>query len=110
MTTEPEPRYKCHTCHVVIRESQFDAATKDCPNCGEKFKNLEPMCPLDHCGCSHEITQGLAYCPKCKRAVCPICGCHDVSQVSRVTGYLASVDGWNNAKQQELKDRKRTNL
>jgi anaerobic ribonucleoside-triphosphate reductase len=30
-----------------------------------------------------------------------------VSQVSRVTGYLADVAGWNQGKQQELKDRSR---
>ncbi|MBP8676317.1 MAG: oxidoreductase, partial [Methanoculleus sp.] len=35
------------------------------------------------------------------------CGSHDVMQISRVTGYLQDVAGWNAGKQQELKDRVR---
>ena len=34
-------------------------------------------------------------------------GSHDVVQISRVTGYLQDVSGWNAGKQQELKDRVR---
>lgn len=105
-----QKRFKCHTCHVTFREDQFESEEKNCPNCGEKFKNLEMMCELDHTNCTHEIIEGLAYCPKCKRAMCPICGSHDVAQVSRVTGYLADVAGWNNAKRAELKDRKRVTV
>lgn len=95
---------------MVIKEEQFENEAKNCPNCGEAFAHLEPMCKLDHTHCTHEISHGLAYCPECKRPMCPVCGCHDVAQVSRVTGYLADVAGWNGAKQQELKDRVRTNL
>ena len=43
----------------------------------------------------------------CGKPVCPECGSHDVVQVSRVTGYLQDVSGWNAGKQQELKDRTR---
>jgi anaerobic ribonucleoside-triphosphate reductase len=38
---------------------------------------------------------------------CPSCGSPDVEHISRITGYLQAVSGWNNAKRQELKDRKR---
>ncbi|MCK4811705.1 MAG: hypothetical protein KAS74_05485 [Methanosarcinales archaeon] len=31
----------------------------------------------------------------------------NVEQLSRVTGYLQAVSGWNAAKRQELEDRKR---
>ncbi|MCK4458686.1 MAG: hypothetical protein KAU52_03060 [Methanosarcinales archaeon] len=31
----------------------------------------------------------------------------NVEQLSRVTGYLQAVSGWNAAKKQELEDRKR---
>ncbi|MEA2035576.1 MAG: anaerobic ribonucleoside-triphosphate reductase [Euryarchaeota archaeon] len=93
-----ERRYKCHTCHMIVDETP-------CPNCGETL--LEIMCPLDHCHCSHHITEKIEYCPLCGQGVCPECGTHDVSQVSRVTGYLADVAGWNQGKQQELKDRAR---
>jgi anaerobic ribonucleoside-triphosphate reductase len=49
----------------------------------------------------------IAYCPLCGKAVCPACGTHDVVQISRVTGYLQAVEGFNAAKKQELKDRTR---
>jgi hypothetical protein len=73
----------------------------------KKYPNLVIMCPLDHCHCTHNITETIEYCPLCGEPVCPDCGSHDVSQVSRVTGYLADVAGWNQGKQQELKDRAR---
>ncbi|MDK2974506.1 MAG: hypothetical protein PWP08_877 [Methanofollis sp.] len=95
---EDERRYKCHTCSHVVE-------TKPCPVCGET--ELEIMCPLDHTHCSHEIVSGIEYCPLCGEPVCPECGSHDVSQISRVTGYLQDVSGWNAGKQQELKDRVR---
>ena len=39
--------------------------------------------------------------------VCENCGSSNVEQMSRVTGYIQSVSGWNAAKKQELADRKR---
>ncbi|MHC1626605.1 MAG: anaerobic ribonucleoside-triphosphate reductase [Methanoculleaceae archaeon] len=95
---ESERRYKCYNCNLIVDESP-------CPVCGEK--DLEIMCPLDHCHCNHPVVGRIEYCPLCGRPVCPECGSHDVSQVSRVTGYLADVAGWNAAKKQELKDRTR---
>ncbi len=38
---------------------------------------------------------------------CPGCGSEDIEHISRITGYLQAVSGWNGAKRQELKDRKR---
>ena len=38
---------------------------------------------------------------------CPNCGSNNVEQLSRVTGYVQAVSGWNEAKKQELRDRKR---
>ena len=96
-----ERRYKCHTCHHVVD-------SVPCPNCGER--NLEIMCPLDHCGCTHDVISGIEYCPLCGVSICPDCGSHDVVQISRVTGYLQDVSGWNAGKQQELKDRVRYNV
>jgi hypothetical protein len=95
-----ERNYKCHTCKKIVD-------TVPCPECGEM--HLEIMCPLDHCHCIHEIVGTHAYCPICGEPVCPECGSHDVSQISRVTGYLADVDGFNEGKKQELKDRMRYN-
>jgi DNA-directed RNA polymerase subunit RPC12/RpoP len=111
-TPETEKRYKCHTCYKFFFERYLVEVdgVKQCPNCGETFKNLEPMCKLDHNHCGHDVTTKIAYCPECKKPVCPECGCHDVEQISRVTGYLQAVNGWNKAKQQELRDRSRFNL
>ncbi|NYT02025.1 MAG: anaerobic ribonucleoside-triphosphate reductase, partial [Methanosarcinales archaeon] len=38
---------------------------------------------------------------------CPRCDSPEVDHISRITGYLQAVSGWNGAKKQELKDRKR---
>lgn len=40
---------------------------------------------------------------------CPKCGSENVQHLSRITGYLQSVEGWNRGKRQELLDRKRYN-
>lgn len=97
---EPK-KFKCHTCHHIVTQNP-------CPFCGEK--HLVDVCPLDHCHCSHELITSIAYCPICGQAICPECGSHDVVQISRVTGYLQDVSGWNAGKQQELKDRTRYNV
>ena len=95
---EKERRYKCHTCLTIVDSSP-------CPVCGEKF--LEIMCPLDHCRCQHEMIGEIKYCPLCGEPVCPKCGTHDVVCWTRVTGYLQSLEGFNSAKKQEVKDRTR---
>ena len=38
------------------------------------------------------------------------CMNHVVKTLSRVTGYLSTVESWNEAKQQEFKDRQRYDL
>ncbi|HEC87492.1 MAG TPA: hypothetical protein ENI49_06500, partial [Thermoplasmatales archaeon] len=38
---------------------------------------------------------------------CPNCGSTNVEHLSRVTGYLQAVSGWNAGKKQELLDRRR---
>ena len=52
-------------------------------------------------GCS-KVSGGL-------KESCPNCGSAEVDHISRITGYLQAVSGWNKAKAQELKDRKRYN-
>ncbi|MCK9576493.1 MAG: anaerobic ribonucleoside-triphosphate reductase [Clostridia bacterium] len=41
---------------------------------------------------------------------CPKCGSENVQHLSRITGYLQAVEGWNAGKRQELKDRKRCEI
>lgn len=102
-----EKKYKCHTCHIVINES--DLIDGNCPKC-ESNLGLKKMCSKDHMDCNHDIVDGLAYCPECGDAMCPICGSHSVSQISRITGYMADVAGYNEGKRQELRDRHRVNI
>jgi methionyl-tRNA synthetase len=94
-------KYLCYTCSTVVEE-------KPCPVCGEVY--LENMCELDNIKCHHDVIQGIAYCKKCGKPVCPICNAHSVVQISRVTGYYQDVSGWNEAKKQELKDRVRYSI
>ena len=94
-------KFKCHTCYSITDHNP-------CPECDAD--HLIKMCEEDHvCTCVEDVHSGVRYCEKCGAAVCP-CGSHDVVQVSRVTGYLADVSGFNKAKKQELKDRHRVNV
>jgi anaerobic ribonucleoside-triphosphate reductase len=72
------------------------------------------ICPvhikaLERPACMQTLA-GIAYCEVCGAAKCPVCGRHNVIQLSRVTGYVGAVNGWNEAKKHELKDRKRYNI
>ena len=100
-------RYKCFTCNLIIDE--LSLVDVNCPNCNIDLA-LKPMCSRDNITCNHDIVDSLAYCPDCGEPMCPICGCHDVSQISRITGYMGDVAGFNAGKAQELKDRHRVNI
>jgi len=41
---------------------------------------------------------------------CPACGGKNIEYLSRVTGYLQAVSGWNEAKKEELRNRHRYNI
>jgi anaerobic ribonucleoside-triphosphate reductase len=56
------------------------------------------------------VVPGIDYCGLCGNPMCPVCKRHLVTQLSRVTGYIQDVSGWNRAKQQELRDRKKYSL
>jgi hypothetical protein len=60
--------------------------------------------------CHREMVPNTAACPLCGRPVCPDCMNHNVDIISRVTGYLSTVSGWNDSKKQEFEDRNRYNL
>lgn len=69
---------------------------------------VEQTCPLDSLAEHHGgVVGGMHYCPYCGEPYCPDCGSHDVSMISRVTGYLGDVGNFNAGKRQELKDRTR---
>jgi len=92
-------RYKCPICMAA------GFTEKECPDCGNANNVL--MCPLDHCHCHHDVTEGVHCCPICGAYVCPECGSHDVAVLTRVTGYIQDLAGFNAGKEQEVKDRHR---
>ncbi len=62
-----------------------------------------------------ELVSGIADCRKFGMPMCSRCKNHNVSQLSRVTGYISTIsdkygNGWNNGKKEELKNRHRYNL
>ncbi len=58
-------------------------------------------------GLCKRTTGGTKRCPICGNYMCPECNSHAVDIMSRVTGYLQVVSGWNSAKKQEFEDRTR---
>jgi ribonucleoside-triphosphate reductase (formate) len=53
--------------------------------------------PIDEClGCAHRGVIDNA---------CPVCGSTSIRRIRRITGYLSTVDRFNDAKRSELKDR-----
>ena len=57
-------------------------------------------------GLCKRTTGGTKRCPVCGHYMCPDCMNHAADIMSRVTGYLQVVSGWNVAKKQEFEDRK----
>jgi len=101
--------YKCQKCFTI-------SDTPTCKTCGNI--NTNKMCENDNIEayikgksfwCDHKAYE-IKFCPICGEPICPKCECHDVSQVSRVTGYLSNVNGWNSGKIEELKQRKHYNI
>ena len=56
-------------------------------------------------------TNRYTLCSECYRRTgndvegCPHCGCNELEEYSRITGYLQRTSGWNRSKQAELGDR-----
>lgn len=121
---ENESIFKCQSCKQIFNIYTegllvfMALAPKDniiCPNC--KTSNVELMCRVDiyslflklsgfKCRDGQPIS-GVDICPVCHTNLCPRCFNHDCLGLSRVTGYMSAVSGWNAAKKQELIDRKR---
>lgn len=100
-------RYKCLHCLLFLDEDDLEDGR--CPVCNAELGDtLIEACEKDHpCTCGTDTHASVEFCDVCGQPVCPGCGSHDVVAISRVTGYLQEVNGFNVAKKQELKDRKR---
>jgi hypothetical protein len=109
----PLPFWKCNACKLMnIPQTALRPNGKGtpelCPDCGAP---AIIQCNKDKvCRCGREIHGGIKFCPVCGNPICPGCGSHDVLSISRITGYMQDVAGWNAGKAQELKERKRYDL
>jgi len=96
--------FKCDPCKTLFHDEDLNEGK--CPICG---KAVVKLCERDPGSCKHpdEIFGIVEYCPVCGKPCCPLCKSHDVMVLSRITGYIQDVSGWNAGKAQELKDRTR---
>ena len=85
-------------------------------NDGNQLKIDDPnKCPVhiwvvyNHQACCKDLVGGITNCEICGKPMCPDCSNHGVTQLSRVTGYIQDVAGFNAGKKQELADRKKHN-
>jgi len=115
--------YKYTPIDVSIEEMTYEqfleltlAWLKDA-NDGEMLKLKNPLdCPihkwvkLTNSVCSGDTIPNTATCPICGSYVCPDCHSHKVDVLSRVTGYMQIVSGWNSAKKHELTERTRYDI
>lgn len=120
--------HKCHFCNFIFDLShggQLNILTilrsnsyVFCPRCMKRDPEL--ICKADAYSVylkirgkkcrTGEIIAGTDICPICNSPICPECHNHSVVSLSRVTGYMSDVIGWNNAKRQELLDRQHYNI
>lgn len=116
--------FKCYTCRTIfdifsqgisVLIALSDKEHILCPEC--KSEATELMCKVDvystylkiigfNCR-KGEMINGTDICPVCNQPICPECHNHSTVSLSRVTGYVQDISGWNAAKKQELLDRKR---
>ncbi len=61
-------------------------------------------------GLCQKTIGGTEKCLICGHYICPNCNSHACDVLSRVTGYLQVVSGWNAPKKQEFEDRQRHTL
>ena len=86
-------------------------------NDGNQLNIDNPVkCPIhiwvvyNHKACGKDLVPNITNCEICGQPMCPDCSNHGVTQLSRVTGYMGDVNGWNAGKKQELKERQHYNL
>lgn len=94
-------------CHIFLGEKEPDAGGLWC-----LVKKIAQNTEIGYfaftrdfticCSC-HHIEAGI-------EEVCPLCNSTKVDHLSRITGYVQPVSGWNAAKKQEFKDRRRYGL
>jgi len=115
-----EQTYKpmTHEQSMALPKSQYLARCRawiDEFNDGKPIKtDNNHICPIqewviyNHAACHNDMVGGIIDCEICGEPICPECGNHNATQLSRVTGYIQDVSGWNAGKRQELKERTRT--
>jgi hypothetical protein len=97
--------YKCNACGHFLEER--DLIDSKCPGCGMV---PEKRCSKDRiCNCIYDIEGGTQVCTECGEFTCK-CGSHSVMVLSRITGYIQEIGGWNYGKVSEFVDRHRVSI
>lgn len=109
-----------HKETMVLPKQQFIDRCKawlDEFNDGNQLNINNPeKCPVhiwvvhNHQACGKDLVPNITNCEICGMPMCPDCSNHQATQLSRVTGYIQDVAGWNAGKKQELLERKRHNM
>jgi len=115
--------YEYKPINVKIEEMNYNQfleltlAWLEDTNNGEPLELESPLdCPIHRWVkatngiCSGDTIPNTAKCPICGNYECPDCHSHKVNVLSRVTGYMQVVSGWNSAKKEEFENRTRYNV
>jgi anaerobic ribonucleoside-triphosphate reductase len=94
----------CAAGHISYVE--LPSSPKDNIPAFEKILRHMKSCDVGYAGVNFPIDE----CRACGNAglienECKVCGSEDIRRIRRITGYLSTIDRFNDAKQAELKDR-----
>lgn len=89
MKTKTKEKFRCEVCGTEITGKYLKA---DVDSNSKKSKKGVVVCSEE---CAKTYEKNLPHCGK------------PIQHWSRITGYYQNVEGWNEGKRQELKDRKR---
>lgn len=95
----------CNAGHISYVE--LDAPPMHNPEAFERLLRHMKDCNMGYVGINFPIDE----CLSCSnRGIiqdqCPVCGSSDIRRIRRITGYLSTVDRFNDAKKEELEHRR----
>ena len=101
-----EGKFHKYTNAGHISYVEFDAPPKDNLAVIEKVIHTMHDADMGYAGINFPID----FCEKCNYSgiigdECPVCHSAEIRRVRRITGYLSTVDRFNDAKKSELRDR-----
>lgn len=103
-----EGPYHKYTNAGHISYVEFSAPPLHNPEAVETIINHMRNCDMGYAGINFPIDfcEGCGFLGVINESNCPRCGCEEIRRVRRITGYLSTVDRFNDAKIAELRDRR----